>query len=462
MGRFLLGRLIQLPIVLAMVYAGTFAVCELVPGDQIGALTDKNLTAENLAFKRQQFDYDLRSFDRFLVWLNAMSPIGFETVRRFDPTTNTELKPGQLTTPVNAPNDYPAPRISFADWSFWKPIDLGRSLRDRPISEEIGRPFLHSLTIGIVGFAFAAVLGTALGVLAAARRGGVVDAVSLVVALIGISLPSFVVLAGVIYLLGYKAELIPARWSAAHTLEEKLGSVFFLQGIFAEDLKAGVRSAVNGVLGEPPPAPQRAFNLSADAAGSADLAAPPADWVFWAEFRRTQTEEQRLIGRLDASLSAEQRTAFINAHRAEMRSIGWQHSLELLVPALALALSYIAYVSRLTRASMIDALGQDFVRSSRAKGCSEARTILKHAYPNARLAVVSYLGPAAAAMLVGGFVVESLYGIPGMAKAFTEAATSKDMRLLLATTMIYSFMLVLFNLLVDLSYAWLDPRIRRT
>lgn len=139
---------------------------------------------------------------------------------------------------------------------------------------------------------------------------------------------------------------------------------------------------------------------------------------------------------------------------------GWGGFRHLVLPTLTLALPYAAYVARLARAGTIEVMQQDFIRTARAKGMPEHRVVLGHALRGAIMPVVSYLGPAAAGILTGSFVVESLFGIPGMGQWFVKGAINRDYSVVLGTAIIYASLVTVFNLLVDLAYAWLDPRLR--
>lgn len=141
---------------------------------------------------------------------------------------------------------------------------------------------------------------------------------------------------------------------------------------------------------------------------------------------------------------------------------GWGSFRHLILPTLTLALPYAAYVARLARSGTIEVMQQDFIRTARAKGLPERRVVLGHALRGAVLPVVSYLGPAAAGILTGSFVVESLFGIPGMGQWFVKGAINRDYSVVLGTAIIYASLVTVFNLIVDLAYAWLDPRLRAT
>ena len=129
-------------------------------------------------------------------------------------------------------------------------------------------------------------------------------------------------------------------------------------------------------------------------------------------------------------------------------------------PVLTLALPQLAVVARLMRGSMIEALRSHHVRTARALGLSDATIILKHALRGAVLPVVSYAGPAAASLLTGSIIVELIFAIPGIGRYFIEAALNRDYTLVMGTVVVIAVFIILFNLLVDLLYAALDPRVR--
>jgi oligopeptide transport system permease protein len=138
---------------------------------------------------------------------------------------------------------------------------------------------------------------------------------------------------------------------------------------------------------------------------------------------------------------------------------GWGRISDMILPGLALSLAPMAYIVRLTRVSMLDVLGFDYVRTARAKGLSRTVVVWKHCLRNAFLPVLSYLGPAAAVTLTGSFVVEKVFNIPGLGQHFVNSVLNRDRTLILGVVMVYSVFLLAFNLLVDIAYAWVDPRI---
>lgn len=136
---------------------------------------------------------------------------------------------------------------------------------------------------------------------------------------------------------------------------------------------------------------------------------------------------------------------------------GWR---SLVLPVVALALPLTAAVARLARASLMDVLAQDFVRAARARGLPEARVILRHALRPALIPVVSWLGPAAAGVMTGSVVVEQIFDLPGIGRHFVQGALNRDYTLVTGVVLLYGTLIVVFNLLVDLAYARLDPRVR--
>jgi oligopeptide transport system permease protein len=144
---------------------------------------------------------------------------------------------------------------------------------------------------------------------------------------------------------------------------------------------------------------------------------------------------------------------------AVLPSGGWGRLSQLILPAGALAVFYMAYIARLTRSGVLDVLNADYVRTARAKGLPPHKVIGSHVLRNAGLPILSYLGPAAATVLTGSFVVEKVFAIPGLGTHFINACINVDIPLVLGSVLTYTVMVVLFNLLVDIAYSFLDPRV---
>jgi len=139
---------------------------------------------------------------------------------------------------------------------------------------------------------------------------------------------------------------------------------------------------------------------------------------------------------------------------------GWGSLKYLILPSFCLGAPYAAYIARLMRTGLLDVLGQDYIRTAIAKGLPKHKVILKHAMRGAILPVVSFLGPAIAGILTGSLVVEKIFNIPGMGAHFIEAATQRDYTLAMGLVLLYCALLYTMNMLVDISYALIDPRVK--
>lgn len=140
--------------------------------------------------------------------------------------------------------------------------------------------------------------------------------------------------------------------------------------------------------------------------------------------------------------------------------LGWNFSSDRILPALTLGLMYAAYIARLARGGMLEVLQNDWIRSARAKGLSAWTVIRRHAMRSAMQPVISFLGPAAAGLISGSFVVETLFFIPGLGPFFVNAALNRDYTLVMGTVLFYAVLIISFNLIVDLIQMWLQPRSR--
>lgn len=135
----------------------------------------------------------------------------------------------------------------------------------------------------------------------------------------------------------------------------------------------------------------------------------------------------------------------------------WLHAA---LPVITIGTAVSAAFARLSRASLLQTIREDYIRTAKAKGLSQNVTILRHAMKNSMIPVVTILGPLFAGIVTGSFVVEKIFGIPGMGEFFITSITNRDYPVILGTTLFYSVLLVLANIFVDIAYAWLDPRIR--
>lgn len=139
---------------------------------------------------------------------------------------------------------------------------------------------------------------------------------------------------------------------------------------------------------------------------------------------------------------------------------GWDTPRDKVLPSLTLGLYYAGYVARLTRGGMLEILSQDFIRTARAKGASGGRILVKHALKGGVLPVVSFLGPAAAGLITGSFVIETIFDIPGLGRFFIQSVFNLDYSLIMGTVLFYATLVILFNLVVDVLLVLLNPKVR--
>lgn len=327
-------RLLQLPIVLGAVFALTLTLSWAIPGNPLDNPDGRRPPPEVQAAMLAQ--YRLDSF-----WSFATSYVAQATGVSYawDMASGDMAREAQHA--IDAGQAPPVRRI----------FDLGPSLqyRDRNVNEIIGAAMPVSISLGLAAIGFALVVGLGAGIVGAIRPGSIADHATLSLALIGISLPTFVTATA-------------------------LALVFCV-------------------------------------------------WLAWVP-----------VG-------------------------GWGGVRQMILPALALSLPFAAYIARLTRMGMIEQMGADYIRTARAKGVPESRVILRHALKNAFLPVLSYLGPACAMAMTGSFVVERVFSVPGMGQHFVSAVQNKDLFLIIGVVLVFSTMLILLNLCVDVLYRWADPRI---
>lgn len=241
-------------------------------------------------------------------------------------------------------------------------FDFGDSLtyRNRSVNDVIKQAFPYSFDLGMRALIFAIIAGIFLGVVAGVNHGKAWDTFSVIIAVIGVSVPSFI-----------------------------MGSIiqYFIT-----------------------------LNL--------------------------QTFLEPLIGRRIIPIG------------------GWTNGWSKLLPPFALGLSALATITRMMRASMLDVIGQDYTKTARSKGLSEITIIWRHAIRNAILPVVTTLGPLAATILTGTFIVENIFNIPGLGRFFIMSVQATDYTMISGLTLFYGFFLIVANMLVDIAYGFIDPRIR--
>jgi oligopeptide transport system permease protein len=131
----------------------------------------------------------------------------------------------------------------------------------------------------------------------------------------------------------------------------------------------------------------------------------------------------------------------------------------MILPAFALGAGFAGYVARLTRTSVLGVLSSDYIRTARAKGLTEPVIMFKHVLINSIYPIVSVMGPLTAGLVTGSFVIEFIFSIPGMGRFFITAVTNRDYPLIMGVTLVYAVLIVIANLVVDMIYGWLDPRV---
>ena len=333
MMRVILRRLAQLPLILLVIYTLTLTLAWAVPGNPLERGERRPPPEVEAAMKAK---YKLDSFWGFYFsYLDNAS--GFKWARdgASGRAAAAEVKAMELgVAPAKRPVFDLGPSLQYEDWR---------------VNEILLGSLPVSVTIGGAAMLIALVIGVGAGVVGAVRPNSAADFGTLLIALVGVSLPSFVT--GTLLLLVFSVWL--------------------------------------GWL-------------------------PVAEW-----------------GTLRA----------------------------LILPSFTLSLPFAAYIARLTRMGMIEVLRSDYIRTARAKGVSERDVVLKHALKNAFLPVLSYLGPATAMAMTGSFVVERVFSVPGLGQHFVNAVLNKDLFLIIGVVLVFSTMLVLFNLAVDVLYRWVDPRI---
>ena len=155
-------------------------------------------------------------------------------------------------------------------------------------------------------------------------------------------------------------------------------------------------------------------------------------------------------------------TLFFGLYLGWLPLSGWNNGqfAHIILPVVALALPTLAGIARITRGSMLESLGADYVRTARAKGLPEWKVISRHVLRPACMPVVSYLGPAIAGAMTGSVVIETIFSLPGIGRAFVEGALNRDYSLILGIVIVYATLIILLNLLADIIYGYLDPRVR--
>lgn len=259
---------------------------------------------------------------------------------------------------------------------------------------------------------------------------------------------------------------VEANLRAAYHLDESLGRQYwrYLSSVATGDLGPSFRQrdfSVNELLGRGLPVSLAvgglalAFALGVGALGGA-----------WAGWHRDSMSDRVVVGVATLGLAFPPiivAPVLVLVFAVTLRWLpagGNETVLHYLLPAVALGLPYVAAFARLARGGVIEALGKPHVRTAWAKGMPSGRVFLRHVAPVAGVPVLSFLGPAAAALLAGSMVVEEVFSLPGLGRYFVQGALNRDYTLVMGTVIVYAGLVLTFNFLVDVGYSRLDPRIR--
>ena len=282
--------------------------------------------------------------------------------------------------------------------------DLGTSIKyGKPVTDLIVERLPTTVELSLAAMAFSVIVGIPLGIISAVRHNSAVDVITMVVANVGVSMPVFWLGLMLAYVFALLLKGTPLQLPPSGRLTPRLGGAPVLE-----------------VLG---------FELAAQGFGFKLL-----DF-----FSRLNTVNSILIWRWD---------------------IFWDAVRHLILPAIAVGTIPLAIIARMTRSSMLDVLGQDYVRTARAKGLPRIEVILKHALRNALLPLVTIIGLSLGSFLGGAVLTETIFGLSGVGRILYDAITSRDYGVVQSFTVVIAVFFVVLNLIVDVSYVYLDPRVR--
>lgn len=151
---------------------------------------------------------------------------------------------------------------------------------------------------------------------------------------------------------------------------------------------------------------------------------------------------------------------FLAVYLGLLPATGFSSWKNYIMPVIALSMSSMSFITRLTRSKLLDVLKSDYIRTAKAKGLSKSKVIFKHALRNSLIPIVTYIGPLVAGILTGSFVIEKIFAIPGLGNEFVQSVTNRDYTMLLGVTVFYCTMLIMFTFMVDILYVLIDPRIK--
>ena len=299
--------------------------------------------------------------------------------------------------------------------------DFGYSYyqENRSVRKLILENLPNSMELGMYAMLIALLIGIPAGLLAGLKQNTALDYSMMSIAMVGVSVPAIVLAPLMIYLFVFKFGWFDPHYTGWEPL-------FRIVAIPSENIQkpAAEIAALKGI----------------------------AHSVFsWATGLRMQLSpiEPGVVGLVPAEYKLE----FFSGN------LSWVCAKRKILPALTLGLYYAAYFARLTRGGMLEIVRQDYIRTARAKGLSLRAVVLRHALKGALIPPVTFLGPALASILTGSFVVELIFNIPGVSAYFVQGAFSRDYPVVMGVIVLYSALLVVMNLLVDIAYTVLDPRV---
>lgn len=360
MGRYVLRRILWMPLVLLVLVTTAYFLIRFAPGGPFSA--ERAVTPDILENLNAKYGFDQPLWKQYLRYVG-------------------NLLQGDL--------------------------GLSTKFKDRTVNEIIAAGIGPTALLGALATVLALSIGLTAGVVGAVRQNSAFDYAAMSVATFGMSVPNYVTGPLLVLVFAMTWKLVPVSGFAA------------------------------------------AFPLWPVAV----LAALYVLWraVEWARVGRAGIVRSRELACLSLGLLVVATGAALTALAANP---------VLILPSLTLALPFASRIARLMRAGMLEVVGQDYVRTARAKGLSETVVVVRHALKGGILPVVSYLGPAIAGVLTGSLVVEKIFNVPGIGREFVEAALSRDYFLVLGIVVLDGVLLVSFNLVVDVVYGFLDPRIR--
>ena len=386
MTQYIIRRLLaSIPTLLGIIFI-VFVIARLLPGDPCIAALGERATDEVCAAFNERFGLN-----------KAIVPGLFKIDRAF----------------VFQPEEIPASLIDNQFTAYLSQVltgDLGDSIRyGRPVTEILIERLPTTMELAFYALLFASVIGVLLGLLAALRRNSRTDVTTMVVAILGVSVPIFVL-------------------------------ALLLQFVFAVSLPSLTEDLFGVRIGLPPSgrlSPGLQFETIPEAFGLEDLGGLP-----------------RAV--LDF-LSGLYTFSFLITFQFRQWADAVQH---LILPVIALGTISLAIVARITRSSLLEVLGLDYIRTARAKGVAERNVLRKHAFRNAMLPVVTIIGLQLGLLLAGAVLTETVFNLSGVGRTMYDAITSRDYIVVQAFTLIIALIYLTVNLIVDISYAFLDPRVR--